>query len=140
MSSPNLLDHVAHLLRRADRGVSRLGSNLVAFSNRGSAELTPFRRWLRRYGYVEEAFDATDLEFSSWALLLSHPFGPPNAKTVEFGLWAAWAEVTSQMGGERQNGAAGDGQAAHTGPTGTPADSGRQCARTDAQASALCQC
>ena len=139
MNVPNLLNHVAGLLRKADRGVTRLGSDLVAFSKQGSAELKPFRQWLRRYGYVEEAFDATDLEFSAWALLLSHPFGPPSAETVEFGLWAAWAEAAESTGGERQV-AAGDGQARVTcpRPAGLPAGRIQRCASTNTGALALC--
>lgn len=91
MCVSNLLDYVGESLRTNDRGVKRLGKNLVAFSNGGSAELVRFTRWLKGYGYVQEAFRASDIEFSSWAMMLSHPLGTPNAETIEFGLWEAAA-------------------------------------------------
>jgi hypothetical protein len=91
MCTSNLLDYVADELKANDRGVKRLGRNLLAFSKGGSVELARFAKWLKGYGYVQEAFSASDIEFSTWALLLSHPLGTPNGETVEFGLWEAAA-------------------------------------------------
>ena len=94
MTPPRLLDFVCGPVRKADRGVFRIGRRLAAFGNRGFPELEPFRAWLRRYGYVEEGFAAAR-GGPSWVLLLSHPLGPPNAEAVEFGLWEAWAQATA---------------------------------------------
>jgi hypothetical protein len=95
MSTLHLLDTVSEQLRTTGRGVKKVGPSLIAFSTGGSADLGSFRHWLRRYGYVEEAFEATDMDFSSWAILVSHPLGMPNRETVEFGLWEAAAGHTS---------------------------------------------
>jgi hypothetical protein len=101
MGTTKLLDYVAGPMQQTDHGVVRLGPRVVAFSNHGSDELKPFRRWLRRYGYVEEAFNASD-EFTSWALLLSHPLGMPNPEAVELGLADAEAAAAAQAEATRQ--------------------------------------
>lgn len=74
------------VMGEAHRGVLPQGGKLVAFGNRGQAEVADFRKWLGKRGYSIQDYATED---DSWVMLIEPPTRMKDTRAITKALWDA---------------------------------------------------